>query len=438
MINYIHLALNLFIIFLSFIPGYYLGAFQIRTLNYYSILFWFSCVFAVIGSFIISSGIVDNTFFVLPIATNIQAKEIGLYITTLSFTLFFWSIFIIEIIFNGFKIKFLDWSKYQKKPCINTRKSSLLYLMLLSVGCSIYYINSIHPSPLFLSISGEDPLTIAIRRLEVTRDYNGIGIIKTLALTIPIITSYTFFSIVFSSKRNFKKLFLCLSFSLFVVTLLLLNGEKATVIFYMLGLVVIYSFIKNISIMKLTLFFILSILLIVISYVFFFQFESLNYLTYILLERIFIAQEVSAFYSADYFINNDFIGLGSMNNSLTRNLLQIEPSPKISEIFMHYYLPVMINNGGWNVNGYFAHESYAIGGWLTLISGAIIGGSINALLCIYFRRKEKNILNISFYAFYSISFTTILTSFNYMLFNTQLILIFIIYLSINFLAKLKI
>ncbi|NZC31093.1 oligosaccharide repeat unit polymerase, partial [Escherichia coli] len=53
-------TLNFIIIILSFIPGYYLGVFRFKRLNYYCVLYWSMLLFCIIGSFIINSGVMDD------------------------------------------------------------------------------------------------------------------------------------------------------------------------------------------------------------------------------------------------------------------------------------------------------------------------------------------------------------------------------------------
>lgn len=69
-------TLNFLIIILSFIPGYYLGVFRFKRLNYYCVLYWSMLLFCIIGSFIIHSGFMDDSFFIEPIANNAEAKTL--------------------------------------------------------------------------------------------------------------------------------------------------------------------------------------------------------------------------------------------------------------------------------------------------------------------------------------------------------------------------
>ncbi|EEE0270506.1 oligosaccharide repeat unit polymerase, partial [Salmonella enterica subsp. enterica serovar Pomona] len=280
-------------------------------------------------------------------------------------------------------------------------------------------------------LKGASAEEIAIRRLEVTKDYSGIGYFKTLAGILPTIFSYY----CFISYLKFKKHFFIFIITLFLSMLtLIINGEKAPLVFYFLGLLVSYSSVKDIS--KKIYFFALLLIfsLIFLMYIILFQFDSSDYLLYILIERLFIAQEAAVFYAADYFSSHNVLGLSSMD-TIFNKLLNITPAPRASEIFMYQYLPTMVENGGWNVNGFFAHETFSNFGYIGVVFGSFYGGIVNSLLCIFFRTRKKTLLTMSFYSFFIVSVTTVISNFNAMLFNTQLILIFIIYILLSFLDR---
>ncbi|EHT1617184.1 O5 family O-antigen polymerase, partial [Escherichia coli] len=423
-------TLNFIIIILSFIPGYYLGVFRFKRLNYYCVLYWSMLLFCVIGSFIINSGVMDDSFFVGPIANNAEVKNLGLFITTISFFIFFLSAFIVEVfcsLYSGQSSVMIHWNNYYSRPIIMSSYKVVLTLCILSCALVFYYIVSIYPAPLSMALQGASADEIAVRRLEVTKNYSGIGYFKTLAGIIPIILSYY----CFISYLKFKKHFLLFIFITCISTLTLaINGEKAPLVFYFLGLLVSYSSVREITkkIYVFSAFLIFSLIL--IMYVVLFQFDNSDYLLYILVERLFIAQEAAVFYAADYFSTHNLLGLSSMD-TIFNKILSITPTARASEIFMYQYLPGMAENGGWNVNGFFAHETFSNFGYIGIVLGSMYGGIVNGLLCIYFRAREKTVLTMSFYSFYVVSVTTVLSSFNSMLFNTQLILVFIIFLILS-------
>ncbi|WP_395279302.1 O-antigen polymerase [Enterobacter asburiae] len=424
-------TLNLLIIVLSFIPGYYLGVFRFKRLNYYCVLYWSMLLFCIVGAFIIYSGAMDGSFFVEPIANNFEAKSLGLFISTFSFFIFFLSAFIMEVICSlcfVHRAGIVNWDRYYSRPIVMSSNKIALTLSVLSGGLVVYYIISIYPAPLFMAFQGASADQIAVRRLDVTKNYSGIGYFKTLASILPIILSYYFFI----SFLRFKKHFIFFIFITFISILALtINGEKAPLVFYFLGLLVSYSSVRKIS-KKVYVFSALLIFsLMLVMYIILFQFDNPNYLIYILVERLFIAQEAAVFYAADYFSSHSTLGFSSMD-TIFNKILNITPAARASEIFMNQYLPSMVVNGGWNVNGFFAHETFSNFGYVGIVLGSVYGGVVNSLLCIYFRSREKSLLTMSFFSFYIVSVTTTLSSFNSMLFNTQLILVFIIYLLFSF------
>lgn len=437
-----NITLNLLIVIITFVPLYFLGAFRFKAINFYAILFWFSFVFCVIGAFIISSGFMDDTFFIAPIANNIQAKQNGLFITCISFFLFFTFSWLTEVFYNLLKHGKLHCKvKWDKFSLSETYDSSIIVSFMLwsmSLLLVAYYLYTINPAPLLMALSGNSPEQIALRRLAVTKDYDGIGYFKTLALVMPSILSYYYFvkRLINPHKKIILNFLVLLSVLLSVFTLIL-NGEKSPLMFYFLGLLVVYSTIRPLKIVTLFMFGLSGVGVLFFMYIILFQFGDTNYMLYIIIERIFIAQEAAVFYSADYFANSQFLGFTSLDNIFTK-LLGFTPQLRASELFMYKYVPEMVSNGGWNVNGYFPHETYANFGLFGVILGAVYGGVINAWLCIFLRTRNKSALNLSFYAFYSVSVTTILSSFNAMLFNTQLILVFAVYMLIKAYDKKKI
>ncbi|MEY1424489.1 O-antigen polymerase [Morganella morganii] len=420
------IILSIAFIIASLIPAYAIGCFNLKIINYYTIVFWFPVLFCIIGAFIIRSGIIDNSYFIYPIKEQDDSKKLALLLTTASFSIMIFTIWIIEITFKKYKKINISWMFYTLGDISSSKKTVTFSLWILTAIFFSYYIYSITPSPLYLALNGSSATEIAIRRIEVTRDYTGIGYFKTLALTLPFILTYYSICEFFNKKGPILPLIISIVISIITT---LLNGEKAPLLFYFIGVIITISYLKPLKLRNTIFLLIITTVCTLSLYIVFFDSSNFLYLLYIIVERLFIAQESAMFYATTYYANHDYIGLSSMNNIITKILL-IEPSPRASEIFMSEYLPNMVDNGGWNVNGYFAHEAYSNFGILGVIFGSIYAGIINALTCIFFRYSKKSSLSISFFAFYSISITTVLTSFNYMLFNTQLILLFFIYLTL--------
>ncbi|WP_336817985.1 O-antigen polymerase [Cedecea sp. MMO-103] len=424
-------------VLLTFIPAYFLGALNFRTINYYTLLFWFPMIFCVIGAFIIRSEVMDNTFFVEPISNKHDVKVMGLFITTLTFFLFFYACWFTEVFIGILSRRTISakvmWDDFTLRYTRKTPTYLLFGMIIISLLLILYYFYTISPTPLIMALTGTSSDLVSLRRLEITKDYQGIGYFKTLALILPSIISYCYL-IKFLIKRKRSTFFVMVFTLLMSIFSLSLNGEKAPLIFYILGLLVSYSMIKPVKKKMLLFFGLFLFCVILVFYIILFQFSDSNYMLYIIIERIFIAQEVSVFYAVDYFNNHQFLGFSTLDN-LFNKLFDITPGMRASELFMHYYLPVMEKNGGWNVNGFFAHESYSNFGYAGVIIGAIYGGVVNALVCGFFRTTVKTELVLAFYAFFAISVTSTLSSFNAMLFNTQLILVFVIFMCFRLFDK---
>lgn len=273
---------NSLLVFLTLFPAYFLGVFNLKSINYYAILFWFSLVFCLIGAFIIRSGAMDDSFFVAPIADKADAKELGLSITCLSFFLFFLFSWLTEVFYNGlahgfFKCK-VEWGRFVSSPLYKSTNAVSIGLLILSCFLVIYYFLSISPAPLLMAINGSSAEEVALRRLAVTKDYQGIGYFRTLALIVPTILSYYYVIKLVNHNKKILILILTLfSFVLSVITLIL-NGEKSPLIFYFLGLLVTYSSVRPLKIRTIFLFLICTTAVVVFMYVILFQFGDIRYI----------------------------------------------------------------------------------------------------------------------------------------------------------------
>lgn len=392
-------------------------------------MYWFSFVFCVIGAFIIRLGYVDDGFFISPIHGNENAKIDGLLITVISFLFFFLTIWFVEILNGRFekrgrKSLFVNWNRFVYRPVeISSQKTYYLMFFLTIIFCA-YYIYSISPAPFMMAISGSSPTEVAIRRIAVTKDYEGVGYFKTIAQFLPVILCY--YQVFRLHNNSTSKLIVFGSF-VFSSFILIVNGEKAPLIFFIIGFILCISVYRPLS-RKILIYFTLMIFsFLVFLYILLFQFNDVDYLLKIIIERVFVAQEAAVFYAADYFSNANYLGFSTLDNLITK-VFGLVAEPRASELFMYKYLPDMVANGGWNVNGYFGHESYSNFGWIGVFIGSIWGGATNSLLCIYLRATRKTEITMAFYVFFSISVTTLLSSFNLMLFNTQLILVFMFFI----------
>ena len=403
--------------------------------SYYSFIYYFYIAFGIIGAYAVYFGYFDASYFVSPISEKIKVKEYGLL--SLNYGLFgiflgasFVSVFVRKSIYK----KYLATEIYSrpKKETMNT--VLFVSMFLLSV---FYYIYITHPSPMLMAIQGYSPTEVALRRIEVTKDFQGVGIFSTLAITLSFIFPYYLFARTLAEKTWFSK-YLFLAILLVSVLVLTLDGQKATIIFMLLGFLYVYRLCGG-EIKFFGIFVLLAIILITLGflYVVVMGTDLDNQLFALVLERIFGAQAVAAFLVFDFYSPNNFIFFNSMTGSIFK-LLVSHPVPRSSELLMEIYYPGLKEIGGWNVNGIFVHEAYSNFGWGGILIGSIYVGIANAILCNFFLSIKKTPLNISFFVYFSISFASILTSFNDQIINTRSILIFLLFLTFVIFNKIAI
>ncbi|HGY9088367.1 TPA: oligosaccharide repeat unit polymerase, partial [Escherichia coli] len=82
-------------------------------------------------------------------------------------------------LYSGQSSVMIHWNNYYSRPIIMSSYKVVLTLCILSCALVFYYIVSIYPAPLSMALQGASADEIAVRRLEVTKNYSGIGYFKT-------------------------------------------------------------------------------------------------------------------------------------------------------------------------------------------------------------------------------------------------------------------
>lgn len=421
---------SILLLFLTVFIFYKLNQNSLLAINYYSFLFYYYIFFGVIGGFLIYSGVVDNTYFIIPIQNNFLAKEWGLFAICYGLFGIFLGILIVNLILNDSLST--PWFEYTAKNIyLANYKYNLFILLAIVIISSIYYIVKIHPSPLWMLFNGSDSLSVAIRRNEVTENFNGIGILKTISIIFSQILVFYVYTYYLVKKKAIVFLYIVF---ISVFFLLLLNIEKAPVLNLFLYLIVAYSYIKGTPKIKKIIYLIIFLIVLTICMYYFIMDTEINEVAFKILERLFVAQSFAPFLSFDYYLNHDYIYFNSMESSLFKPLIgdRIE---RASEFFMIYYYPGMRELGGWNVNGIYVHEAFSNFGYIGLFLGPIYVGIVNGIIVQYFIRQKKSILNLAFFVFFSVNVTSIMTSFNTQLLNTQSIMVFLILVVIYILNR---
>lgn len=400
-------------------------------LSYYSFIFYYYCIFAVVGSFFILSGAVDDFYFVQPIAQRIDLKYFGALLINASLFVFICVFLLLDLIFNVSYKK--DMKIFLEKEAVQIGFGVELFVLFVFFTTSFYFLYTIWPSPFYLSLTGSGAIEIALRRNEVTESFSGIGFLKTLSImSSNIVFCYSAFKILF--ERKFIYLFLLL-LSSFV---LLSTAEKSLIIFSVLSFIVFMYYRGGVGFVKIFTILALVFVLVLFMYFLFFEGDGFEQVFYLIFERVFIAQTIAVYLALDYYNIGNYLYFSSMDSMVFR-LFGSEFDLRASEHLMEVYYPGMREMGSWNVNGIFLHEAYSNFGWFGIIFSMIYFPLINFLFVRVFFKIKKNIMVLCIFSYFTVSQTTLLTSFNYMLFNTANILFVIAFLlPILLIGKLKI
>lgn len=385
--------------------------------------FWFLnfILFCFIGCIWITSGLADDSYFVLPIASNSSVKIWGGYLSLWGGVAPFYIFFIfLNLFFNAKKIAI------NRRSTILMNKSDLFAintLMVISIILFIYYVYSTYPSPLFLALSAGDAVAIASRRIQVTKDLSQIAntyLIYTGMLLVALV-SYAYVAI--CSVNN--KYCLVKWISIFIACLyLLLNGEKAPLVYYMIGLFVASHFARG-SEKKISLIFVLLSVFLVFLIYYILVSQDVNKIVMLILDRVFIAQLISVYLSLEHYSSIGDIGFSSLSNILTK-ILSMDTAEPASAVLMSVYYPEMLDLGGWNVNGVYIHEAWANFGLFGVILAPFIVGIQNGLFYGFVLSLKKRPFVVAIYSYATVKCTYYLTSFNAYFYHSDWILFFVI------------
>lgn len=399
------------------------------SINYISFWFLNFVLFCFIGCIWITSGLADESYFVLPIASDMSVKMWGGYLSLWGGVVPFYVFFMfLNLFFNDKKIA------KNKNSIIFVDRSDLFsinVLMGFSVVLFLYYVYSIHPSPLFLALSGEDAVVIASRRIQVTKDLSKIAntyLIYTGMLLVALV-SYAYVAIctVNNKYRLVKWLSICIA-----CVFLILNGEKAPLVYYVIGLFVASYFARGTE-KKLSLIFILLSVLLVFLIYYILVSQDINKIVMLVLDRVFIAQLISVYLSIEHYSSVGDIGFSSLSNIITK-ILSTDTAEPASAVLMSVYYPEMLDLGGWNVNGVYIHEAWANFGLIGAIFAPFVVGIQNSLFYGVVLSFKKRPFIVSIYSYATVKCTYYLTSFNAYFYHSDWILFFIV-ISLYFMIK---
>lgn len=339
---------------------------------------------------------------------------------------------------NIFKINVKrEWNKYTNQA-VNffvSKKDEPVFLLIivllfLTFGALIYSISIIGTLPIWEAIKGKDSLYLAQLRIQASREFEGNSLIKNLlGLNLSQILSY----IVYVYKLKYKRMKWNILFVFTVVLSVLtqtLSTEKAPIIFYLIGFLMINVLINGRITKK--------------SFIgFFVVFVSITLFLYAILGfnieftfndgpigRMVLGQITPLFY---YFLifpdTYPFLGLISSTGE------------SAARIVMSVFNPGGLEQGTAGVmNTLFIAEAYAHFSIYGIILSPIVVGLIIQVFYLVFLKMPKNPITIATYVFVALKLQASVTGGIWaFIYNPNIIFIVLVILmiviSVNILKK---
>lgn len=388
--------------------------------GFYSFKFHSLIIFGAFGAISIYLGFGKDLYFIKPIYNNNDVIHWGTIATLWSIIGPFMVVIILEY---PRRFKFGSRTQHFQYDVISVRKIHYAYLKVLVLTTGLYYLYTIHPSPLFLAFTGE-PSDVSIRKFEILTNYGGIGVLRTIA----VVSAQILLSMLIMKNKLLHFQISDVIWYIFIFLIVSSSAEKGAIINCLLIYFISNSILGNKLSFKAFLF-IVCILVLAISFLYrLFMDAEFNFFG-VLLERIFVAQVIAVYLSFDYFHDGNFLGLSSMDSSIFRSF-QFEHSLRASEMFVSKYYPGMEAIGTVNVNGIYIHEAYSNFGLMGVVFGPLLCGM--GLVMLYrllvpFRADVMSVYRLSFACYMTVDTVSVLTSFNQMLFNTKALLVLILF-----------
>ena len=387
-------------------------------------------VFGISGLVLIKMGFFKNTYFINAIDGPHYVNE-ALNLILLSFFLF--------IVFFSISVRM---AKTVLRSKLNLTLDSItsgatlpLFLTFLSV--SIVYLISIHPSPLFVSITGSAESSY-LRRIDVTRDYQGIGMISTLARSLSYIAALWAFLQLTNEMVTWKGKVLYAMTILLTSFVILSNGEKAPIVILFLSFIYIKLFFaKSFKFRSILLSISISFALLVFTYKIFTG-SSIVDVIEMISYRVFVGQSISIPLSIQYHEQVPFTGVSTAASGSLRLIFGVEElrSP-LSQYLMWTYFPEMTKAGAYNINGIFVGEAYGWGGHFGVMFGSIIYGIYNGVFVSFFDYFKRNYWLLAFFFYSATHLSGLMTSFSLVLLSTHMVLTGLVVFSLSCRFRLK-
>lgn len=290
-----------------------------------------------------------------------------------------------------------------KNVSINIKDSRLrnisLFLVIISLLSFLYIKHYSGSWPLFKALIEKDVEGAAEGRIDVRLNFHGIIYIKNL-IGLILVPLFSYFSyIIFLIKKNLYYLFCFLAILISTLLILTFDTQKAPIIFYLIGFLIIRVLIKGAIPRKLIgVFFIIAISLMAVLYTIF------NTATHGALEiildprsamwgRMFISSYAGVPLSFEWF--PDVIRDPTWQIGIPEFILKLFDMPTTESARL---MMLRIHPEGNLISSYYIAEAWANYGIIGVLIAPFIVGINVQIIQAFLLKTQKNPLTIAFYA----------------------------------------
>jgi len=355
------------------------------------------------------------------------------------------------LIFNKiFKIRIAkELDNYASKQFVLVDISPSIYVklalaLLSSFGLTyiLYYSPSI---PIWTLINGGDLVQASIQRVASKREFAGIPYIRTF-FGIILIPALAYYSYIIAHTNKSLSSWLFFSFqSILAFILLTFDLQKAPIAFFILGFIIVHTFLTNgVSPKWFFIVFISSVFLILLGYELttdasmFKQFTDFHSAFY---GRIFLVGYLGFPLSMELFpdsiiANTALFGIPEP----LREIYNIEATDSAREL-MKYINPVGVREGSANlISGYYLGEAWASFRYSGLLMAPIVVGCVIQFIHLVLLHLPKHPLFVAFYALISTKWLITSGFSNFLTLKIilfPLLTVFFLYIFMNTLTRIR-
>ncbi len=402
---------------------------RLHTVSY--VLYFHVIISAFIGSLLVATETIHNHYLIDPITheTKIYAWLLVLY----SMIMMPVGMMLLNWIFNVKPVK--EFNEYLDKKVFfqystNLTRIILLIMVLIPAISLIYTFINTENIPLYTLLVEGDSQKAAIERVAARRDFQGIDHIKNLfgLLLAPVFTYYAFIHADKRRRWEYWMFFILM----FLITILFYTYDiqKAKVVFFFLGFLIVFTFIyKGIPLFRFVEFIAAAVLLIILGY-YLTGGRGMDQLTDIesaFYGRLFITGYAGFPLSLEFF--PDVIDVSTKHIGLPSYLLEKMGLHNVesARLLMMQINPHGVEAGDANlISTYFMGEAWANYRYWGVFLAPLVVGVVIQSVHIFLLRHRKDPLIIAFYAYITISWLTIAGFVNF-LYLKQILYLLLLY-----------